>query len=102
MEAQQFKNTILKSIDDLDLTNELIERVSYNTIDIDHICNLCNTSRIEYLEACLEEMDTDQLKAFEKTFEKIYERQAKREEEDYHNHKDYKSTMQHLDKIFRI
>jgi hypothetical protein len=96
MEAQQFKNTILKSIDDLDLTNELIERVSYNTIDIDHICNLCNTSRIEYLEACLEGMDTDQLKAFERTFEKIYERQAKKEEEAHEEMINYRNTLKSL------
>jgi hypothetical protein len=96
MEAQQFKNTILKSIDDLDLTNELIERVSYNTIDIDHICNLCNTSRIEYLEACLEGMDTDQLKAFERTFEKIYEKQKSREEEAHEEMINYRNTLNSL------
>ena len=99
MEAQQFKNTILKSIDDLDLTNELITRISRNQICIDHICNLCNTSRIEYLESCLEGMDTDQLKAFERTFEKIYEKQQAREEEDSQEHRE---NIKHLDKTFRI
>jgi hypothetical protein len=102
MEATEFKQTILSTIDDQDLENELITRISRNQICIDHICNIAQTSRIEYLEACLEGMDCEQLKAFERTFEKIYERQAKREEEDYQNHKDYKSTMEHLDKIFRI
>jgi hypothetical protein len=43
-------------------------------------------------------MDCEQLKAFEKTFDKIKERQEKREEEDYQNHQDYKETMDYLDK----
>jgi len=96
MEAQQFKNTILKSIDDLDLTNELIERVSYNTIDIDHICNLCNTSRIEYLEACLEGMDADQLSRFEDTLYKIYEKQKEREQEAHEEMINYRNTLNSL------
>jgi hypothetical protein len=98
----ELKQQILALISNEDLTNELATRRENNTIDIDYLCQVVNCSQIEYLEACLEGMDTDQLKAFERTFEKIYEKQQAREEEDYQNHKDYKSTMEHLDKIFRI
>jgi hypothetical protein len=98
----ELKQQILSLMSNEDLTNELATRRENNTIDIDYLCQVVNCSQIEYLEACLEGMDTDQLKAFEKTFEKIYEKQQAREEEDYQNHKDYKSTMEHLDKIFRI
>jgi hypothetical protein len=96
MEATEFKQTILSTIDDQDLENELITRISRNQICIDHICNIAQTSRIEYLEACLEGMDTDQLKAFEKTFEKIYERQAKREEEAHEEMINYRNTLNSL------
>jgi hypothetical protein len=99
MEAQQFKQTILSTIDDLDLTNELITRISRNQICIDHICNIAQTSRIEYLEACLEGMDTDQLKAFERTFYKIYVKQKEREEEDSRDHRE---NIDHLNRTFRI
>jgi hypothetical protein len=85
-----------------ELIAELLKRQASNEINADHICEITRCVRIEYLEVCLEEMDSEQLKAFEKTFDKIKERQAKREEEDYQNHKDYKETMEHLDKVFRI
>jgi len=98
----ELKQQILALISNEDLTNELATRRENNTIDIDYLCQVVNCSQIEYLEACLEGMDTDQLKDFEKTFEKIYEKQQAREEEDYQIYKDYKSTMEHLDKIFRI
>jgi hypothetical protein len=96
MEAQQFKQTILKSIDDLDLTNELITRISRNQICIDHICNIAQTSRIEYLEACLEGMNSDQLSRFEDTFYKIYEKQKEREEEAREEMINYRNTLKSL------
>ena len=85
-----------------ELIAELLKRQASNEINADHICEITRCVRIEYLEVCLEEMDCEQLKAFERTFEKIYEKQQAREEEDYQNHQDYKETMEHLDKIFRI
>jgi len=92
----ELKQQILALISNEDLTNELATRRENNTIDIDYLCQVVNCSQIEYLEACLEGMDTDQLKAFERTFEKIYERQSKREESQNEEMTNYRNTLNSL------
>lgn len=92
----ELKQQILSLMSNEDLTNELATRRENNTIDIDYICQVVNCSQIEYLEACLEGMDTDQLKDFEKTFENIYERQANREESQNEEMTNYRNTLNSL------
>jgi hypothetical protein len=92
----------MEQITNEELIAELLKRQANNEINADHICEITRCVRIEYLEVCLEEMDSEQLKAFERTFDKIKERQAKKEEADYESHQDYKETLESLDKIFRI
>jgi hypothetical protein len=92
----ELKQQILTLLSNEDLTNELATRRENNTIDIDYLCQVVNCSQIEYLEACLEGMDTDQLSRFAYTFEKIFERQAKREEAQHEEMNNYRNTLNSL------
>jgi hypothetical protein len=92
----ELKQQILALISNEDLTNELATRRENNTIDIDYLCQVVNCSQIEYLEACLEGMDCEQLRRFEDTFYNIYLKQQAKEEAQQEEMTNYRNTLNSL------
>ena len=85
-----------------ELIAELLKRQASGEIDSEQICEITRCTRSEYLETSLEQMTCKELRAFENTFNEIYDKRKAIEDEEYENSADYQETMEQLDKTFNI